>query len=65
VQRRYVTTTQAAEELGIPASTLRHWILKYDLRPADRTLGGHYRWDVDDLRRQIEALKRRVDFSED
>jgi DNA-binding transcriptional MerR regulator len=65
VTQRYVTTTQAAAELGVGASTLRGWILKYNLRPADRTLGGHYRWDVDDLRRQIEALKRRGALAEE
>jgi excisionase family DNA binding protein len=63
--RRYVSSSEAAEALGISSATLRRWIAKYDLQPADRTLGGHYRWDVDDLRRQVDLLKQRPDFSED
>lgn len=58
--QRYLKTAEAADALGIHRTTLAKWTRKYGLRPAARTIGGQYRWDLDDLRRQIRELERRL-----
>lgn len=57
VTERYLTTREAAAALQIDRSTLSRWVTKYKLKPADVTLGGHRRWDLDDLRRQLAKIK--------
>lgn len=56
VSERYVTTGQAAAAIGVSLSTLTRWVHKGWIKPALRTPGGHYRWDLADLRRQLDAL---------
>jgi transposase-like protein len=51
----YVTTGRAAAEIGVSASTLRNWVKDGLVKPAFRTkIRGDMRWDVADLRRQLE-----------
>jgi 8-oxo-dGTP pyrophosphatase MutT (NUDIX family) len=54
VARRYMTSRQAADELGIPVSTLQYWAAKKRVSPAWRTPGGMARWDLEDLQRQLD-----------
>jgi len=54
-----VKTTTAAKAVNVPPSTLRDAAKRGRLRPASITPGGHYLWDVEDLRRQIQALLQR------
>lgn len=56
---RLLTTTQAATELGIASRTLAQWWHDGKVAPSEVTLGGHARWDVDDLRRQIREWRDR------
>lgn len=51
---RLVATGEAARELGIDRTTLARWADAGLVTPASRTIGGHLRWDLDDLRRQID-----------
>lgn len=51
-----VTTGEAARALGVGLSTLQRWAHEGLVIPAFRTPGGHFRWDVDDLRRQLRAM---------
>lgn len=51
-----VSTAEAARQLGVDRSTLARWAGAGDVVPAQRTRGGHMRWDVDQLRTQLEAL---------
>lgn len=51
------SSEEAAEALRIDRSTLSRWVKRYGLRPADTTLGGHHRWDLDDLRQQLRRAK--------
>jgi DNA-binding transcriptional MerR regulator len=51
-----VSTSQAATQMGLSPRTLQHWARKGLVQPALVTAGGHYRWDVDDLRRQLHEL---------
>jgi DNA-binding transcriptional MerR regulator len=55
---RYVTTGEAARELGISTATLTRWAAAGLVVPAQRTAGGHYRWDLPVLRAQVQRLPR-------
>lgn len=52
--RRYVTSREAADHLGIGVSTLQAWAVKSLVTPAWRTPGGQARWDIADLERQLD-----------
>ncbi|MDN5760048.1 MAG: helix-turn-helix domain-containing protein [Tomitella sp.] len=55
---RRLTTTEAAEYIGIPAATVRYWRHKGE-GPASYTLGGkRVFFDKDDLDAWIDAQKR-------
>lgn len=56
---RYVSTSQAAKELGVSARSLARWALDGELEPHLTTPGGHYRWDVERLRRELVELAKR------
>jgi DNA-binding transcriptional MerR regulator len=48
-----------ARRLGVPASTLRTWNLRYGIGPSRRSPGGHRRYGTADLRR-LETMHRLV-----
>lgn len=48
-----VNTEEAARALNVHPVTLRRWAAAGSVTPADRTLGGHARWDIEDLQRQV------------
>ncbi|OLT22927.1 hypothetical protein BJF78_32685 [Pseudonocardia sp. CNS-139] len=50
-----VSTSEAARALGVNQSTLSRWAKDGRVRPAQRTIGGHMRWDIADLRAQLQA----------
>jgi DNA-binding transcriptional MerR regulator len=50
---RYITTGDAARALGISSATLTRWIAAGIVVPAERTAGGHFRWDLTSLRAQL------------
>lgn len=55
---RLVTTPEAAKALGLSARTLQRYVAAGLITP-DLTLpSGRYRWDVDKLRDQINAIPR-------
>jgi len=56
---RLVPTGTAAKAAGVARSTLWRWIAKGDLTPHATTAGGHLRWNVERLRREIDTLRRR------
>lgn len=53
---KLVTTGAAARLVGVAPSTLTRWAAAGVITPAGRTVGGHLRWDVDQLRDQLAAL---------
>jgi predicted site-specific integrase-resolvase len=60
VAGEYVTTGEAAAELGVTATTLREWMHKGIVTPALTTAGGQARWRMSELRQQLaeHAAKR-------
>lgn len=52
-----MTTTQAAERLGVSDDTLRRWIKDLDIVPP-RTRGGHYRVNEEIFRRLQKEFGR-------
>ena len=56
---RLVSTGVAAGEIGVSLTTLQRWAHAGLVVPAGRTAGGHFRWDVDDLRRQLDTRDQR------
>lgn len=54
-----VSTAEAARAIGVSTSTLTRWAHAGHVKPAQRTVGGHMRWDLDDLREQIRRLTER------
>ena len=64
--RKLVSTAVAARALGIAPVTLARWARQGRVKPAVATPGGRgiYRWDLDDLRRQVSGENRRQSDSE-
>ncbi|KAA9155530.1 MerR family DNA-binding transcriptional regulator [Amycolatopsis acidicola] len=58
VQDRLVGTGEAAKALSVDRSTLDRWAREGLVTPAGKTAGGHNRWDVEDLKRQVRELHR-------
>lgn len=53
-----VPTGDAAKSIGVGHSTLARWWQEGTVTPTLVTPGGHARWDIDDLREQLRALRR-------
>lgn len=52
----YVTTTPAAEAIGVHPVTLWRYYREGLVTPARVTARGQTRWDIEDLKRQIAAM---------
>jgi hypothetical protein len=46
VSRRYLTTAQLAQALGLADSTIRHYRSAGRIKPSNQTPGGHARYDL-------------------
>ena len=55
--RQLVSSVQAAAALGLSQSTLWRWHHRNRIRADLVTAGGHLRWDLDRLRRFLEAAE--------
>ena len=51
-----VSTGAAARALGIDRSTLTRWAASGLVTPANKTAGGHMRWNLVRLQAQLDAL---------
>ncbi|PXY21444.1 MerR family transcriptional regulator [Prauserella muralis] len=51
-----MSTGEAARAIGVERSTLARWARDGRVTPARRTVGGQYRWNLDDLERQVDEL---------
>jgi DNA-binding transcriptional MerR regulator len=54
-----LTTAQAASALGVSRRTLARYAERKLLTPTLVLPSGHYRWDLDDIRRQLRELRER------
>jgi len=52
----FVSTGVAAKRLGVSIASLTRWARAGLVRPAYRTPGGQYRWDLDELREQLRNM---------
>jgi DNA-binding transcriptional MerR regulator len=59
VPPKLVPTGVAAAEIGVARATLARWWQQGLVKPALITPGGHARWDVDQLRRDLRDLRQR------
>lgn len=57
--RRLVTTAELARSLGLAPRTIQRYRRNGWLKPAEVSIGGHARWDIDDVRAQMQALRDR------
>ena len=55
---RHITSGDAARALGVSSATLTRWAARGIVTPAERTAGGHFRWDMASLRAQLLRHER-------
>jgi 8-oxo-dGTP pyrophosphatase MutT (NUDIX family) len=48
----------------VASTTLQRWVHAGLITPTSKTMGGHLRWDLDDLRRQIKNAQEATPVSE-
>ena len=53
-----LTTSQLARALGLSLSSIKRYISAGQIRPDLTTPGGHYRWNVESVRRQLRELQQ-------
>ncbi|WP_090070148.1 hypothetical protein [Lentzea flaviverrucosa] len=54
---KLVPTGEAAKEIGVARATLVRWWQGKLVEPALVTPGGHARWDVEQLKRDLAKLR--------
>ncbi|WP_433787192.1 helix-turn-helix domain-containing protein [Actinomycetospora sp. CA-101289] len=58
-ERRLLSTGEAARHVGVDRSTLGRWVAAGLITPTRRTVGGQYRWDLEELDAQLQDLEQR------
>jgi excisionase family DNA binding protein len=61
VSGKLVSTGEAARMLGVNLRTLQRWASEGQIKPDWITPGGHMRWDVERLLREIKELPKEED----
>ncbi|NHD17890.1 MULTISPECIES: helix-turn-helix domain-containing protein [Actinopolyspora] len=56
---RLLTSGELARALGISHRSITHYAKTGQLDPALTTPGGQYRWELDDVKRQLRELNER------
>ncbi|GAA5158056.1 MULTISPECIES: helix-turn-helix domain-containing protein [Amycolatopsis] len=54
-----VPTKDAAKAVGVDRRTLQRWVSEGSVKPTLTTAGGHHRWNIEDLKRQLDERNRR------
>jgi hypothetical protein len=57
-ESRLLTTSEAAKLIGVHPRTLSRYASEGRVFPTMILPSGHYRWDVEDLRRQLRDVRR-------
>jgi excisionase family DNA binding protein len=55
---RLLTTGEVARELGVSRAAVLSWVRDGKLTPTLTTPGGHHRFDLDDVRRQLREQRQ-------
>jgi DNA-binding transcriptional MerR regulator len=63
-ERELLTTSQLAAALGLHLRSIQRYRAKGQITPELTTPGGHHRWDVDNVRRQLRELAEHRDRNE-
>ena len=58
VPAKLATTGDAARAVGVSPRSLARWAQDGTVTPALRTPGGHLRWDIEQLRRQLSSTRQ-------
>jgi len=58
-QTQYLTTPDVAAKYGVATTTVRHWVKKGWLVPAQTTTGGHHRFTNESLEDMERAAAER------
>lgn len=56
---KYLSSGQLADEIGVSQSLITSYATSGKLVPAFTTPGGQYRWDLEDVQRQLQELSRK------
>lgn len=56
---RLLTTPELARELGLSTRSIRRYLHDGKISPEITSPGGHHRWDADNVRAQLRALRNR------
>ena len=56
---RLLTTGELARELGVSRGAVLKWANDGLITPGFTTPGGHLRWNLEDVRRQVRELRER------
>jgi DNA-binding transcriptional MerR regulator len=59
MRARLLTSGELARELSISPRTVARYARDGLLKPAETTVGGHHRWDLEDVRKQMADLRDR------
>lgn len=57
-KKRLLSTGELADELGISRRSIAHYAQTGQLEPVLRTPGGQYKWDLEDVKRQLKMNER-------
>jgi excisionase family DNA binding protein len=56
---KLLTTGEVAREMGVTPATVARWARDGWITPAKVTAGGHYRWDLETVERQLTERQQR------
>ena len=57
-RRELLSTGQVAERIGVSPRTVAGWVRDGKITPTFVTVGGHARFDWDDVQRQMRELRQ-------
>ncbi|HWO62209.1 MAG TPA: MerR family DNA-binding transcriptional regulator [Umezawaea sp.] len=57
--RKLISSGELAEELGVSTRTIARYAADGLLIPAETTIGGHFRWVLEDVRQRMRELRQR------
>ena len=57
--RKLISSGELAKELGVSTRTIARYATDGLLTPAETTIGGHFRWVLEDVRQRMRELRQR------